>query len=254
MLSTSLNDTLRWAIFPGVNLHARLRYRELPRHFGTAPAGTVRRVLDAGCGNGMLSYKSYLKGNSVCGISIKSNEVETCRRLFNGHLGIPEDRMRFDLANLYTVSYPDAHFDEIICTEVLEHIERDDEMCSMFWRILKPGGALHICAPNAAHPYNAHHHIDEDEGGGHVRAGYTFESYDQLLSPIGFKISQRIGVGGPVRQAFNRKIKESQQRAGPLVGVPLFCLAIPFLPLDGLTRQAAPFSLYVKATKPVSGT
>ncbi len=243
---------LKWLFYPGLNLHARLRNRRLPNQFGSPGNGDqLRRVLDAGCGNGMLSYQSYLKGNQVVGLSIKDNEVTGCRQLFNGYLRIPEDQLRFANANLYEVEFAEAEFDEIICTEVLEHIREDDRICTKFWRALKPGGALHITAPNAAHPYNKQFPLDQHERGGHVRAGYTLDEFKSLLEPIGFRIEVSDGLGGPVRQAVNRRIKEAQKKYGVAAGMPLFALAPPLLLFDSRTRERElPFSIYVKALKP----
>lgn len=243
-------ERLRWLLFPGINLHARLRYRQLPALLGAASSGHERHILDAGCGNGMLSYQAYLKGNRVTGISIKAKEVQSCRRQFNEVLAIAPDLMSFTLANLYEVDYPPATFDEIICTEVLEHIRRDDEVVAKFWRLLKPGGVLHMTAPNADHPDNTSSELDRNETGGHVRAGYTLATSKALIEPMGFHIEETRGLGGPVRQAFNRRIRQIQQRMGASAGLPLFFLALPFLPLDRLRPAAVPYSIYVRARKP----
>lgn len=248
--AASLRERLRWLLYPGVNLHARLRYRRVPAWLGTVAQGRERRILDAGCGNGMLSYQAYLKGNRVTGISIKSHEVRSCRRQFNEILGIPVNDMTFSLVNLYEVDGEPDTFDEIICTEVLEHIRRDDEVCRTFWRLLKAGGVLHMTAPNADHPDNRSSMLDRVEAGGHVREGYTLATCKALLEPIGFRVEAASGIGGPVRQAFNRRIKEAQQRRGPSAGLPLFFLSLPLLPLDRLRPGAVPYSLYVRARKP----
>jgi SAM-dependent methyltransferase len=244
----SLRERVKWWLFPGFNLHARLRWRVLPRFFGTASPGVERHVLDAGCGNGMLSYRSCLRGNRVVGISIKEGEVGRCRKLFNEFLGIGEDRLSFRVHNIYDVAGLGQSFDEIICTEVLEHLARDEEVCRSFWKVLKPGGVLHLCSPNAEHPDNAAHECDHDEAGGHVRSGYTLESFRALLEPIGFTVEETIGLGGPVRQAFNRRIILVQASLGPLAGTPLFLAALPFLWMDPKVPRV-PYSVYVRAVK-----
>lgn len=255
-LLTSTNDSkiqvmwnsLRWLLFPGLNLHARLRNRRFPETLGSPVDGEERCVLDAGCGNGMLSYQSYLKGNRVYGVSIKS-EVTRNVELFNRHLQIPEDRLSFHDYNLYDIESFGQMFDEIICCEVMEHIKGDQQVCRSFFNILKPGGVLHICCPNADHPFHKRYPLDPEETGGHVRAGYTYESYKALLEPIGFRLSEPIGLGGPVRQRCNVMITRTQETLGKYCGLPLFVLLAPWAALDS-DRPELPFSLYVQATKP----
>lgn len=205
-----VRELLKWWLVPGINLHARLRYRVLPRVIPLADPGGDSLVLDAGCGNGMLTYQAYVRGHRALGISIKDGEVERNRRLFNVYLGVPEDRLSFRVHNLYEVESLGMQFDQITCSEVLEHIPRDEELCRMFWRVLKPGGALHLCCPDAEHPDHVHYLLDPNERGGHVRPGYTEASYRALLEPIGFEVSTPIGLGGLLRQWCNKQITRAQ--------------------------------------------
>jgi len=246
--ATAATLALKSLLFPGLNLHARERYSYVPGRFGSdIVPGSM--VLDAGCGNGMLAYQAWKRGAQVLGISIKQREVDGCRTLFNVGKGIPTSAMRFENINLHTLSAKECQYDTIICTEVIEHIQDDRGVCSKFFELLKPGGRLHLTAPNADHPYNIRSPLDPDESGGHVRPGYTCETFRALLEPIGFHIEEVSGLGGPVRQAFNWRIKEVQRRYGAVCGLPLFCMAIPFLSFDPKSPRI-PFSLYVKARKP----
>ncbi len=246
-----MRERIKWLLFPGVNLHARLRNRVLPRYFGHSTNGQPRMILDAGCGNGMLAYQSYLRGNRVLGISIKPGETDRNQKLFNDFLRISPDQLAFRPVNIYDVESLDQTFDEIICTEVLEHIAHDQSVCRSFWNILNPGGVLHLCCPNAAHPHHRDYPLDAHEAGGHVRAGYTFQSYRDLLEPIGFRIEEELGLGGPLRQACNRKITGIQNKLGVPAGIALFTLVWPLSLLD-VGQPRVPYSLYTKAVKPAT--
>jgi SAM-dependent methyltransferase len=184
----------------------------------------------------------------VIGVSIKESEVRHNRQLFNEFLGIPEDRLKFTVHNLYALSELGLQFDEVICSEVLEHIRRDREMIKSFAGALKPGGVLHLCCPNAEHPDNAASPLDPDEKGGHVRPGYTLESYRQILEPEGFRIVESAGLGGPVRQAFNKRMIRIQERAGFLPGFALFIVSLGLVWLDPAAPKV-PYSIYVRAVK-----
>jgi 2-polyprenyl-3-methyl-5-hydroxy-6-metoxy-1,4-benzoquinol methylase len=237
-------------LFPGLNLHARDRLRRIPQKFGPE-IGPGTHVLDAGCGNGMLSHEAWKRGAKVLGISIKQKEVDGCRAMFSQGQGMAGGTLRFENVNLYSLSPQLARFDAIICTEVLEHIRDDRSVCKKFFELLKPGGRLHVTSPNAEHPYNRDFPLDPDERGGHVRPGYTAQRFRALLEPIGFAVEEVSGLGGPVRQAFNRRIKATQERFGAAAGLPLFIAALPFLWLDP-PEPAVPFSLYVRARKRIA--
>jgi SAM-dependent methyltransferase len=245
----AVRDRIKWLLFPGLDPHARLRNRVLPHNFGSPQNGEAHFVLDAGCGNGMLSYQSYLRGNRVVGISIKTGEVDRNRRLFHKLLKVPEESLRFELKNLYDLPSLGMRFDEIICSEVLEHIVDDRRVCQGFWNALRPGGVLHLCCPNADHPDNQATILDEHESGGHVRPGYTLKSYRGLLEPIGFRIDYVTGLGGPVRQWCNKQITRARLIAGLPLELVVFFFLWPFSSLDFI-QPRFPYSLYVRAVKP----
>jgi SAM-dependent methyltransferase len=239
---------VRTLLYPGTNLHARERYRRVPQKFGPE-IGPGKSVLDAGCGNGMLSYQAWRRGARVLGVSIKQKEVEGCRRLFNEGKGIPATSLQFENVNLYHLAPDQYQFDAIICTEVLEHIRDDSGICSRFFELLKPGGCLHITTPNATHPYNRDFPLDPEERGGHVRPGYTREQYLRLLEPLGFTVEDVCGLGGPIRQALNWRIKALEQKSGVVASIPLYLAALPFLVFDR-EDPPVPYCLYARARKP----
>ena len=244
-----LGNSIKWLLFPGINLHARLRYRILPRFLPAPNNNAEATLLDAGCGNGMLTYQGYLRGYKSLGISIKQGEIERNQRLFNKYLGISEDRLAFRLCNLYELPALKMQFDQVICSEVLENIRRDREVCEIFWDILKPGGMLHLCCPNAAHPDNQRTPLDTEEKGGHVRPGYTAETYRELLEPIGFQLSEVIGLGGPIRQSLNKMLMRIENFAGLPVATAFFLVLSPLVVFDP-RKPKVPYSIYIRATKP----
>lgn len=245
MMLHTLSDTMRWLVFPGANLHARLRYKVLPRNFERVAARGSRTVIDAGCGNGMLSYKSYLAGNRVIGLSIKQSEVDKCRRLFNVALGIPEDLLCFRNVNIYDIASVDGKADEIICSEVLEHLSKDREVIDLFAAKLGGGGVLHLCVPNKDHPDHKTKELDCHEHGGHVRSGYTLGELSAMLEAAGLAVETTAGIGGPIRQAFNKVILPI---SSPYVAFPLAIMASAFTWLDPASPRL-PYSIYVKARK-----
>jgi len=235
---------LKWMFFPGLDLYTRGRYRFLPRFF---VEGSVK-TLDAGCGNGALAYAAYRQGNEVLGVTIDGTQVEKANALF-AWLGVNRERLKFQLLNLYDLHKLNRKFDQIICSETLEHIRDDRKIIRSFYDLLNEGGVLHLCCPNANHPAHRWGRVDDPEDGGHVRDGYTLESYQQLLEPLGFRIEKIFGIGSPALGFFDRPIRALCNHAGQIAALPLFLLAYPFILLLDYLNPPCPFSLYVLARK-----
>ena len=186
----------------------------------------------------------------MIGVSIKS-EVDRNKKLFNEYLRIPEDKLTFRAHNLYDIESLGEQFDEIVCCEVMEHIKGDEQVCRSFFNILKPGGVLHLCCPNAEHPDHVNYPLDPDETGGHVRTGYTYETYKALLEPIGFDLSDPVGLGGPIRQTCNKPITRMHGVGGVPLALATFAVLAPWSIFD-THHPKVPYSLYVRATKPTT--
>ena len=229
--------------FPGLDLHTRCRYRFLDDCIRSGPLET----LDAGFGNGALSYLAFRKGNRVLGVTAAAREVADTTALFRKR-GIPAEKVEFRQMNIYDLRSLNRRFDQIICSETLEHIKRDREVAQMFADLLNPGGRLLLCCPHALHPENNLGRTDEPETGGHVRDGYTFQSYERILQPAGFRIVQRIGVGSPVVTTLDRGLRRLRHKIGDAGAFPLFLLMLPFTWMDYRDPQM-PFSVAVVAEK-----
>ena len=233
----------KWLLFPGFDLHTRCRYRFLPRFFRPGPIAT----LDAGCGNGALSYAAYKLGNRVLGVTNDPDEVRKAEALFS-EAGAESYRFSFVVCNLYDLQAIGQKFDQIICSEALEHISGDQKVIRSFYQVLNEGGVLHLCCPYALHPDHRLGRIDGPEDGGHVRDGYTAESYRALLEPAGFEIIRTVGLGTPLLVAMDKIVRYVRNKHGDIFAAPLFLVTWPFQWLDCL-NPALPFSLYVQAVK-----
>ena len=230
--------------FPGLDLHTRCRYRFLPEWIKAGDLDT----LDAGFGNGVLSYAACRKGNRVLGVSWSPREVTATNALFR-FLKIPGPCAEFRAMNIYDLRSVDRTFDQILCSETLEHLTRDTEVVKMFWDLLRPGGRLLLCCPHALHPIHALGRINEPETGDHVRDGYTLQSYQALLHPVGFKITRVLGLGSPLLCRLDQLVRGVRNRLGDGAALPLFLAVLPLTWLD-YPDPTPPFSLAVMAEKP----
>jgi SAM-dependent methyltransferase len=240
----SLKNFIRHLIYPGLDLHTRNR-ASLCRFWQTGP----RDVLDAGSGNGYFSWLAYQSGARVVALNYEQSQVEKARDFLVGYRHADPVRLRFEQYNLYDLPREQRAFDEIICFEVLEHLKRDGEVLTQFYRVLKPGGALHLCCPHRLHPRHQAEILDLNETGGHVRQGYTEEDYRKLLEPLGFKIEQVAGIGTPGIYRADKILRALRNRVGDALALPLLPLLLPFVWCARM-NPPRPFSLYVKAVKP----
>jgi SAM-dependent methyltransferase len=233
----------KWLLFPGLDLHTRCRYRFLSSFFRSGFIDT----LDAGCGNGALSYAAYKLGNRVLGVSNEPGLINKAADLFST-VGADDRRLAFAVCDLYDLPKLNRKYDQIICSETLEHIKKDHIVVRYFHDLLRPGGVLHLCCPFAPHPVNNLGRVDGPEDGGHVRDGYTFETYRILLQPAGFEIVSCVGLGSPLLVQVDKLMRLLRNRTGDVVALPLFLLIWPLLLFDSLNPEV-PLSLYVQAVK-----
>lgn len=240
---TKLTLLAKWLLFPGLDLHTRCRNRILPRFFRPGPIDT----LDAGCGNGALAFAAYKTGNRVLGVTYSSKETEKALALFS-FLRTDPARLTFQTYNLYDLPKLGRQFDQIICSETLEHIRQDQLVVRHFYNLLRQGGILHLCCPYALHPEHHLGRTDNPEDGGHVRDGYTLESYRALLEPAGFELVKSAGLGSPLFVQLDKAIRYLRNKGGDALALPLFLLSWPLQLFDFLDPPA-PFSLYVQAVK-----
>jgi len=81
--------------------------------------GIGNKVLEVGCGVGLLANKLKLSGNDVTGLDISPFAINTMKQEF-GIDGIIHD------ARVLPLPFPDGAFDWVIATEFLEHFTPED--------------------------------------------------------------------------------------------------------------------------------
>jgi SAM-dependent methyltransferase len=97
-------------------------------------------VLDAGCGEGYGTAMLGEAAASVVGLDLEPDVIDHARARY--------PRIRFEVADLLELPFPDATFDAVVSLQVIEHLQRPLEFVSECARVLKPGGALVLATPN----------------------------------------------------------------------------------------------------------
>jgi len=98
------------------------------------------RVLDVGCGSGVLLARMKSLDWEVEGVEVDPGGVAAARaRGVTVHQG-----------QLADAKFPDNHFDAVHSAHVIEHVHDPVALLRECFRILKPGGKLVILTPNTA--------------------------------------------------------------------------------------------------------
>jgi SAM-dependent methyltransferase len=239
-----LKNFMRSLVYPGIDLHTRNR-ESLCVFWKSGP----RDVLDAGSGNGYFSWLAYRSGARVLGITFDKAQVTKAHEFLIEYKRANPTRLCFEQRNLYDLPTENRQFDEIICYETIEHIRNDREVVAQLFRLLRPNGILHLCAPNKDHPRHQAEILDVAERGGHVRAGYTAKDFEVLLVSVGFKIKFMAGIGPKGLYYAEEFLRVIRTRVGDLIALPFFYLVVPFVWFARM-NPPVPFTLYVCAEKP----
>lgn len=101
-----------------------------------------KRALDYCCGNGETTLKLAQFGAEAHGIDISAAEIETAKRSASN--AGRSAQTHFSIMDAEAMSYPDDHFDIIVCSGVLHHLDLDKAYPELA-RVLKPTGEI-ICA------------------------------------------------------------------------------------------------------------
>jgi 2-polyprenyl-6-hydroxyphenyl methylase/3-demethylubiquinone-9 3-methyltransferase len=109
----------------------------------TALAG--RRVLDVGCGGGLLAEALARAGARVTAIDLAPGMIEVAR-LHAAESALAVD-YRLAAAEEVAAAEP-AAFDVVTCMEMLEHVPQPAAMTATLARALRPGGALFVSTIN----------------------------------------------------------------------------------------------------------
>src|ERR1700693_5566088 len=130
MIVSAIRYRIRDLVYPGLDLHTRNR-ASLSCFWQTG----LRDVLDAGSGNGYFSWLAYQTGARVVAMNYEREQVEKAKDYLGGHKRLDSSRLQFERCNLYDLTKETRTFDEIICFEVLEHLNRDLDVVTEFYRI-----------------------------------------------------------------------------------------------------------------------
>jgi 2-polyprenyl-6-hydroxyphenyl methylase/3-demethylubiquinone-9 3-methyltransferase len=103
------------------------------------------RVLDVGCGGGILSEAMAQAGADVTGIDVNEPLIEVART----HAAQTHTTVDYQLSTIE--AFADTHagqFDVVTCLEMLEHVPDPAAIVAGCARVIKPGGQLYFSTIN----------------------------------------------------------------------------------------------------------
>lgn len=119
------------------------------------------------------------------GTDLFSREIDGWRRL--------DPAVRLEVEDATALSYADESFDYVVCVSVLEHVgdEKDGMALAEMWRVLRPGGVLHLTTDVATEPKVVH--VDDLIYGeaSHQHGGRVFFKKDYGVAELDELIGQR---------------------------------------------------------------
>ncbi len=217
------NVDANWSYYP--TYVAKLAY--VRRYLDQIPDGT--RVLDAGCGEGVL-VDEYRPRLNIVGIDQDYGAPHVTR------------------ASLLSLPFASDAFPHVLCLDVLEHLRQPDQLPALreLSRVLRPDGRLLVSVPNLAHLQSRLHFLvtgrfirtaSEEKHPGDRPAS----EFVRLFDSAGFVVLERKGIF-PTVPLLARWIRRRPARLEPLHRFLTAALPVPgwcFLNLFVLEKRHA---------------
>ena len=115
-------------------------YQRVCRRIGSLSI-RPRSVLDVGCGSGHLlaQVRELWPEAHLKGVDFSGKSIDLARRL--------HPNMAFEQCSIFELDRLKDSYDVVLCTEVLEHLERADQALEQLYSACLPGGHVLITVP-----------------------------------------------------------------------------------------------------------
>jgi len=149
----------------------------------------AKKTLDLGSGEGIWAMELSKRGMNVVGLELSADSISNANQLLESS-GLKTKIVQGDARKL---QFKDNSFDQIICLDVLEHIEDPSKVFKEVSRCLKKDGQFIITVPNELYlvnsvlPLNLNEHA---KAMGHVGAGINYEELLTLIEKNGLRLVQ----------------------------------------------------------------
>jgi ubiquinone biosynthesis O-methyltransferase len=104
------------------------------------------KILDVGCGNGVISRHLGRLGFNVLGIDVSEKTIETAKTIS------PMPNVKFMTKSAEELVASGERYDAVICSEVLEHLNDPGQLLKVLHDCLADKGKLIVTVPNGKGP------------------------------------------------------------------------------------------------------
>ncbi|MDW7679969.1 MAG: class I SAM-dependent methyltransferase [bacterium] len=127
------------------NSHMRDRKKSVLKFVDLCAAGKKLKILDVGCGTGLLMRDLLKSGHDVIGIDLSTQMLIDTKKSINGFFQINSSIANGDVERL---PFKDNTFDLITSIGVLEYLCSDDDGINEMTRVVKNEGHIIASLPN----------------------------------------------------------------------------------------------------------
>lgn len=155
-----------------------------------------KKILDIGCGVGTIDFYLAKKGAIVLGVDISQNGISIAKA--NALILGFENKIEFKILDFQKQSIL-GKYDLVICSEVLEHLKKDELVVKKINGLLKKNGIVIASSPSTNAPlykWGFLYKFEKDVG--HLRR-YTKDSFIELFKNSGLKVLETKKVEGVIR-------------------------------------------------------
>jgi len=204
----------------------------------------IKKTLDLGCGEGIFCIELARRGIDVTGIDI-SQEAINHAKINAKSLKL---RIPFIVSGAEKLPFEDKSFDQVICLDVLEHVDDPIKVIKNIRKILREGGRLIITVPNELYLKKSILKFDFSvllKKIGHTCPGYYLDELKQMLESNGFQVLHHTYYYKTFSQLITelvyklmgtKKFDSTRKKmyAHSISSIMAFCFVYPFLHLDKL--------------------
>ncbi|XP_039321694.1 ubiquinone biosynthesis O-methyltransferase, mitochondrial isoform X1 [Saimiri boliviensis] len=174
--------------------------KTIPNHQPGKPLSGMK-ILDVGCGGGLLTEPLGRLGASVIGIDPVDENIKTarCHKSFDPVL---DKRIEYRVCSLEEIAEETAEtFDAVVASEVVEHVIDLETFLQCCCQVLKPGGSLFITTINKTQLSYALGIVFSEQIAGIVPKGtHTWEKFvspetlESILESNGLSVHTVVGM------------------------------------------------------------